>query len=692
VYFPTEPFPEAVAIGDVNGDGLKDVVMTTSSYPNPENGYYFHVFLQNASGELDLPIKYWTNSSWSNRPTSIGIGDLNNDGRNDVVVGNMASNIEVFFQNASGALNPGISFPTINSMSVKVGDLNNDGLADVVGIGSSTNSVDIFFQNRNGSLNSPITNLLTPGGYSEVEVGDVNNDGLIDIVVMNGAYATSPHIGILFQNPDGTFTAPIYYTLGGYRKANGVAVGDVNGDGLSDIVVSYGGNRPNSYIGVFLQNSLGVLNPVISYSSHDIPGSIVTADVNGDGKQDIIVAHCEWSAIGLYLQGENGALMSEELYTILNSPCSSRQALAVGNIGRDRFNDVVIAGYAGLIVLYNEEGPSVPNISVAPDSVNFGPVFLGRSSTRDVKIYNSGRVALTVNGIEIAGPDAVVFNQSNYCSTITPGNYCTVTINFNATSEGEKNATLIINSNDPDAALFSVTLFAFAGEPLFYPYVYLPVGSSSEAVAVGDVNGDGRDDVVMATSGHYDLENDYHIHVFIQSTSGELEPAVKYPTNSSETNKSTSVHIGDVNHDGRADVVVGNCGSNIEVFLQNSAGGLDSGINYANVNSCSIKIADLNNDGLLDVVGIGQGTNTVDIFFQNFSGTLNLPVTYTVTHGGYYDEVQVGDVNNDGLTDIIIINGQGTVNLAILFQTTERTFIGPIYYSLGISGQVNGGQ
>ena len=685
VYFLTASDPEAVAIGDVNGDGLNDVVMTTSyyDYGDPESDYKMHVFLQNRFGQLDPPIKYPTNSSYTNRSKSIDIGDVNHDGKADVVVGNCGSNIQVFLQNASGGLDPGVSYPTVDSCSTKIADLNNDGLLDVVGIGWGTNTASVFLQNTNGTLNPPITYNVAHGGYDEVDIGDVNNDGLTDIVVMSGQ-GQSPNIGVLLQQADGTFSAPVYYNLGGNELTRGVAIGDVNGDGLQDIVVTYGGNPPDSKIGIFLQNTGGTLSPAISFESYGVPGPVVIADVNGDGKKDIIVAHGGYHLLGVYLQGTNGTLMPEELYSMADASMYSPQCLAVGDISGDGSNDIVMAdGYNGLAVLYSRGGPAIPDISVAPTSVDFGSVFSGGSSLYCITIYNRGTGALTINAIGITGPDAIEFSQTNDCSTLGPGSICTVTAVFNAATEGEKHAIMTITSNDPDTPVVQVTFFAYTGQPLFYPYVNFPVGSWPEAVAIGDVNGDGRNDVVMTTSSYNDPENDYKIHLFLQNQFGQLDPPIKYPTNSSFTNSSKSIDIGDVNHDGRADVVVGNCGSNIQVFLQNGSGGLDPGVSYPIVNSCSIKIGDLNNDGLLDVVGIAWDADTASVFLQNTNGTLNPPITYSVTHGGF-DEVDVGDVNNDGLTDIIVMSGSGLFpNIGVLFQQPDGPFSAPVYYDLG---------
>jgi len=358
---PTGSYPEAVAIGDVNNDGRNDVVMTTSSYGSINNFKIF-VFLQDATGGLDSPVIYATSATYGGSIQTIAIGDINNDGRNDVVIGKTSTGIEVFLQNNAGTLNSGVFYPSADSNKIQIADLNHDGLLDVVGIGWGTNTASVWLQNGSGTLNAPAIYSVTHGGYDDLEVGDVNNDGLPDIVVMSGQVML-PNLGILTQNASGTFNAPIYYSVSdpvtAYKSTYGVAVGDINGDNLNDIVVTYGGNRPYSAIGVFSQNVFGTLNPVVSYTSFDCPGPIVIDDVTSDSRKDIIMLHSGWSRAGVYRQGADGVLQSEELFPIPYASSYSPHGLAVGDINGDGLKDMVIAdNNHGLVILYhNNELP-----------------------------------------------------------------------------------------------------------------------------------------------------------------------------------------------------------------------------------------------------------------------------------------------------------------------------------------------
>jgi hypothetical protein len=373
VTYATGSSPQAVAVGDLNGDGRTDVALTTAGTGNPASDNMLHVFLQASDGTLQPQVEYPLGQS----PQSLDIGDVNGDGLADVVVGNFnSSTIGVLSQNASGTLDPMVTYPTVNSLSVKIGDFNADGRMDVVAInwGSRDDGVDVFLQTATGTLAAPVTYHVTHGGYDDVTVGDVNGDGRTDIVVMSGQLYADPNIGVLPQNADGTMGPPVYYSVGTNILTHGVAVGDTNGDGLADIVVSYGGNRPASFIGRFLQNTGGTLDPVVAYPSYDIPSAMALADVDSDGRKDVLVTHSGWVRLGVYRQTASGDLGAEETYAIPYASQYQPQGLAVGDINGDGLPDVVIADYNNGLVVLRHVDDQPPTVAVtAPTGGTFYP-------------------------------------------------------------------------------------------------------------------------------------------------------------------------------------------------------------------------------------------------------------------------------------------------------------------------------
>jgi len=347
--------PAAVAIGDVNNDGLNDIVAT--------NEDYLLVFTQKSTGGYDSPASYLHPKRSNTEPQSVDIGDVNHDHLLDVIIGDYdsiypetGSYIGVYYQNPLGLLDPMREITTVNAHSIKVGDLNYDGLDDIVGLswGYHYDTLDIILQSPTGDLIRYGEFIVIHGGWDEVAVGDMNNDNLNDIVVMSGQLFDD-NIGILPQRSDHTYSNSdaVYYDLGSNQLTCGVAVGDINNDTLNDLAVTYGGN--SGQIGVFLQNGSGTMDPVINYYAYDCPEPIEIADIDKDGRKDVIVAHGGWLKLSVYLQNASGSLNFERLFDIPYATHYSPQGLAIGDVNNDGYDDVVIADYNnGVIILYNQ--------------------------------------------------------------------------------------------------------------------------------------------------------------------------------------------------------------------------------------------------------------------------------------------------------------------------------------------------
>ncbi|MCL4473000.1 MAG: VCBS repeat-containing protein [Actinobacteria bacterium] len=435
--FPVGSWPEAVAIGDLNSDGRNDVAMTTSFYFDPPNDFQLFVFTQDGKGHLGAPVKYQTDASGANRPQGLAVGDVNGDGRNDIVIGNSGKEVEVFPQNADGSFGPSIKYPTQNSNKVCIADLNHDGRNDIAAIGWGTNSLDVILQNADGTLAAARTYSVTHGGYDDLAVGDLNNDGLTDIAVMSGQKLL-PNIGVLLQKPDGSFDSPDYYSVPGDILVNlthSIAIGDVTGDGLNDVVASSGGNAPNSHIAVFPQNGSGKLGAPVTYLTLDVPETVAIADFNGDGRADVATAHGGWDALSVHLQQPGGTLLWSGSYPLPYASHYNPQGMDAGDLDGDGNPDIAIADYNhGLVVLYNRCGikPEL-NLSTsrtywasfADYSAGLLSVDYSLADSSSQAAYNVNIVSLTAtNGVSVSTPLPAAIG------TISPGVPASVTIRF----------------------------------------------------------------------------------------------------------------------------------------------------------------------------------------------------------------------------------------------------------------------
>lgn len=340
---------QAVAIGDVNGDNKNDVILVNRQYNDPVYDNKLLVYSQTDTGGLSPAAIYATTGTFADPPYSVAIGDINNDGKDEVVLSNEGKNIEVFVQDGLGGLVSQAVYTTDQAGIIGIADLNNDGRLDVASVGYQ-NSLAVFLQNTGGTLDAPVFYAVSAGaGWNDLKLGDVNNDGLTDIVAMSGQ-GFGPNVSVLIQKSDSTLEQAVYYDLGGNELAGAVAVGDLNNDGLNDIALAYGWASDITGLGLFYQNSSGTLNSAITFSAFG-DTCLQIADINRDGRQDLLALKHD---LAVYLQAAGGTMMTAELYDLADSSYN-HQAFAVGDINSDGLEDIVIADYnKGLNILYRQ--------------------------------------------------------------------------------------------------------------------------------------------------------------------------------------------------------------------------------------------------------------------------------------------------------------------------------------------------
>ena len=339
--------PTFVAIGDLNGDGRSDLVVASFCDPGCETGSV-EVLLGNGDGTFQPPVSYGSGGCGY---ASVVIGDVNGDGKPDLVVGSTFQNnqcdvsgdgaVGVLLGNGDGTFQPPVSYDSggYNTQgritgSVAMADLNGDGHPDLVVANSDSNSVGVLLNNGDGTFQAAVS--YSSGEYSadSVSIADLNGDGHPDLVVAGGG------VSVLLGNGDGTFQPAVGYSS---SSAVAVAIGDLNGDGHPDILL---GKYAVPSVDVLFGNGDGTFQPAVSYSTGGAGSwAVAIADVNGDGYLDLAVAN--GAGFGRSLTGEVSVLLGNGDGTFhapqhYKTGGDMSYSVAVGDVNGDGRPDLVV--------------------------------------------------------------------------------------------------------------------------------------------------------------------------------------------------------------------------------------------------------------------------------------------------------------------------------------------------------------
>lgn len=332
--------PTSVTSADLNGDGMPDFISANS-------GSNSISVLMNSTG-----LKFDSQKTFAagNNPSSVTTADVNNDGKADIIVTNQGSNTVSVLLNTTttGSSTPSFTdqktFNTGNGpISVCARDMNNDGKPDLVIGNGIAGTVSILLNTTDPGAASPSfatqQTLTVSGGVSDVTVADINNDGKPDLIVANPNNST---ISVFLNTTPAGSSKLSFGTQQTFTVGNGVSsvtTADINGDGKPDVIAA---NKNDNTISI-LMNTTSAGNTSVSFAkqrNYDVdiaPVCVKVADVNGDGKPDILVSENQSNDVSVFLNittpGSSTALFNtEQTYTTGSGP----MGIAVGHIGPNR--------------------------------------------------------------------------------------------------------------------------------------------------------------------------------------------------------------------------------------------------------------------------------------------------------------------------------------------------------------------
>lgn len=315
-----------VATADLNGDGKLDLAATVS------NMVTVSVFLGVGDGTFGAKTDFTVGPS----PTGVAIGDLNGDGKLDLAVSNGASNnISVLLGNGDGTFGMKADFAAGNSpASVVMGDFNGDNKPDLAAANQASDNVSVLLGNGNGTFAAAV-NISVGNSPQRIGVGDLNGDNKLDLVVSN---RDDDNVSVLLGNGNGTFQGPVNYSVG--TDPFGVALGDFNGDQRLDAVVA---NSTSNTISFLRGNGDGTFQAAVPFAvgAGAMPRGVMTGDINGDGKLDVVTVDQIVGAgmVSFFVGNGDGTFQAPTTANIGSQPVYG----AIGDFDGDKKPDIAAA-------------------------------------------------------------------------------------------------------------------------------------------------------------------------------------------------------------------------------------------------------------------------------------------------------------------------------------------------------------
>jgi hypothetical protein len=581
--YTTADGPQALALGDLDADGHVDVV-TADQWADQVS-----VFRDTGDGTLSTRRDYAT----AGGPSALALGDVNQDGTLDLVVAatgtgyTQASSLSVLLGNGDGTFGDRADFPfdapaiCLNS-SVVLGDLNGDDELDVV-VGpswcdpSNPASARVLLGNGDGSFMAPAS-LPDVGSPTSVRLLDVNGDGELDLL-----FALDAQVSVLFGEGNGTFPSRVDYPTG--DRLQTLDPGDLNGDGEPDLALTFDNSWGRGGLGVLLGTGGGEFASPLSLPTAEYPASLAAGDVDGDGKLDIAVANSAAGSVSVLVGKGDGTFAARKDYATGEQPT----VVALGDVDGDGRTDLVA-------------------LDSAAETVN---VLLGTAQ---------GTLAGKLDTPTAGRPASAALGDVN-------GDAQLDIVTTNGASVSSEKGT--------------VNVLLGTGHGEFDGPVGSPVGVEPTSLALGDLNRDGKLDVVVANQGFGDIAMP-SVGVLLGNGDGTFAA-----TADADTHGATSVALTDLNGDRKLDLIVAPySGPELVVMPGNGDGTFASGLGCPTWDKVrSLVIGDMNGDGKLDVVA---ASTAVDVLLGNGDGTLAPRVGYAVDTG----DLALGDFDGDGRLDI----------------------------------------
>jgi len=646
--------PESVAIGDINHDGRLDLVVANSQ------NYNTSVLLNTTPAGAPTPsfaakqdFVAGGAGVWNR---SVALGDLNGDGKLDMVVANWSGTMSVL-RNTTVVNSSVVSFAASQSFNVgsaetyvTLGDLNGDGAVDAVVSSWSNDTVSVLLNTTPAGTTtftfaSPQT-IASGGNPHKVTLGDLDGDGRLDLAVPNGRAGTVA-VFLNTMAPGATaagFAPPQESAAGG--EPFSLALGDLDGDGKQDLAL---GNW-NTSTAVVLLNATPWGGRLEMSAAPDAaagtrPDAVKAADFNGDGKADLLVGDTNAASVAVYVNATApGGLLATWIAPQDFATAAAGYSLDVADFNLDGRPDIVAANYGSnsVSVLLNTTfaDSNTLNFALHQDfAATTGPTHVSTGDLNgdgkpDLVLASRGgnAVSVLINATPAGSLTAAFAPRQDFSMPDTPQSVALGDLN------GDGKLDLVVGATGSFEVWAALNTMAIGGSSAtFSSTVTLEVAGNPMYVTLADINADGRPDIVAA------LKSADCVAVLRNTTlPGAVAPSfsasVAFPVGDAPQGLCT----GDIDLDGRIDIVAANYSTHTVSVLRNSpvVGSLmptftDRHDFSTGLFPCKVAAVDVNGDGRVDLATTTSGSHAVSVLL-NTSEKLATPTVNVTISGGAY--------------------------------------------------------
>lgn len=617
---------------------------------------------------FNAPNSYNTLTFGTTNHFDLASSDFNEDGYKDMLVVNYGD-ISILLGNGSGSFSVPVTYSVSGlPVDVVITDFNNDGNVDLaVSNNGSLGNISILFGSGTGSFGAPINySVTTSTTLGEIDNGDLNNDGVLDLIVACG----NNQVAVLIGTLGGTFNSPVFYNVtSGNTKS--ITIGDFNLDSKLDVAVSH--SNSSKKISVLINNGSGGFLPAVTYTvGGQYPRTIVCKDFNNDGKNDLATLCSYPGKVSILLGSGTGTftpsmdyLTDGDLYT-----------MTVNDFNNDGNFDIAVA-------IYNAEHISV---LLGTGTGTFSLVKNYLTCYRSAYIIsedfnNDGNIDLVTSSPTVPYFDSKIVVLMGYGN----GKFSSSETFFIGSLPEQQTAgdfnldgflDLAFTRENGSMLGDSVCISFNLGNGQFSPMTYYAIWDVPLDILTSDFNNDAILDLAVLCS----KMNSTAVHILLGSSSGTFSVLTNSLTISAWS--PPSLVSNDFNGDGKMDLAMSIAGE-FDILKGDGSGHFLPMSTYTATTGTfqSITTADFNGDNKPDLAGTDNGTGRVSVLLNSGTGSFLSPVNYNLSYQSI--DIVSGDFNNDNAIDLVVTRNDGYIS--VLLNSGTGTFQPPLNHLFGAS-------